>query len=70
MEYSTKTPNDITEQDVDQLAHLAGIGFGQGDSPAMREDSINHIAGSEYIQLAHYNNELVGFSMVRRCLWR
>lgn len=70
MEFITKTPNQFTERDVDQLSHLAGIGFGQGDSPAMRQDSINHINASEHIQLVSTNNELVGFSMVRSCLWR
>lgn len=70
MEFIKKTPNQFTERDVDQLSHLAGIGFGQGDSPAMRQDSVNHINASEQIQLVRDNSELVAFSMVRSCLWR
>ena len=70
MEFTTKTPNQFTDHDIDQLAHLAGIGFGQGDTPAMRQDTMQHIADSDTIQLAHDEEQLVAFSMTRRCLWR
>lgn len=70
MRSTTKTPEQFTDSDVDQLAHLAGIGFGQGGSADMREDSMRHIAAADMVQLVHENNELMAFSMVRGCLWR
>lgn len=70
MEIITKTPQQFNEQDVDQLSHLAGIGFGQGDTPSMRADSLQHIAACDNVQLAYDNETLVAFAMTRSCLWR
>lgn len=70
MEFITKTPQQFTKLDVDQLSHLAGIGFGQGDTAQMRADSINHIKACDTIQLAQCDGELVAFAMTRSCLWR
>lgn len=70
MKYSIKTPEQMRARDVDQLAHLAGIGFGQGDTPGMRQDTLDHIAASEQTQLVHDGGELVAFAMTRECLWR
>lgn len=70
MEITTKTPAQCTGQDIDELAHLAGIGFGTGDTPAIRQDSIAHICAAKQIQFAHDNQQLVGFAMTRSCLWR
>lgn len=70
MRITTKTPEQFTGSDIDQLAHLAGIGFGQGDSEEMYQDSVEHIRSSELVQLAHSDNELIAFSMIQSCLWR
>ncbi len=70
MDIITKTPQQFNEQDIDQLSCLAGIGFGQGNTPEMRADSLNHIYASDTIQLALADGELVAFAMTRRCLWR
>lgn len=70
MRTTTKTPEQFTNKDVDQLAHLAGIGFGQGDSVQMREDSISHIQTADMVQLVHDGGGLMAFSMIRGCLWR
>ena len=70
MRITTKTPEQFTKSDVDQLAYLAGIGFGQGDSAKMREDTENHIHAADMVQLAHVREELMAFSMIRGCLWR
>lgn len=70
MEIITKTPHQCTEEDVRKLSRLAGIGFGQSDTPAMHQDSLNHIAAANYIQLSYQAGELLGFAMLRSCLWR
>lgn len=70
MKYSIKTPDQMSARDIDQLAHLAGIGFGQGDTPAMRQDALDHIRASDQTQLAYDGGEMVAFAMTRRCLWR
>lgn len=70
MEIITKTPTECTEQDIDELSHLAGIGFGQGDTPAMRQDSLQHVQAADHIQFARTDERLAGFAMTRSCLWR
>lgn len=70
MRITTKTPEFFTDRDTDQLSHLAGIGFGQGDSNEMRKDSEEHIHAANFIQMTHDDDRLVAFSMVRECLWR
>ena len=70
MRITTKTPEFITDRDIDQLSHLAGIGFGQGDSEEMRKDSEEHIHAADIVQMAYDDEQLVAFSMVRGCLWR
>lgn len=70
MRIETKTPELFTGNDVDRLSHLAGIGFGQGDSAEMRRDSEEHVHAADVIQMAYCQEQLVAFSMARRCLWR
>lgn len=70
MKYSIKTPDQMSGHNIDQLAHLAGIGFGQGDTPAMRQDTLDHVMASEQTQFVHEGGDLVAFAMTRECLWR
>lgn len=70
MRISTKLSGKLHSQEIDQIAELAGVGFGSGDTAEMYDDTIRHIEASEYIQLAHDDGEIRGFSMVRSCLWR
>lgn len=70
MRITTKSPELFTDRDTDQLSHLAGIGFGQGDSDEMRRDSEEHINAADFIQMTHDDDRLVAFTMVRGCLWR
>ncbi|MCA9340691.1 MAG: hypothetical protein KDA17_07275, partial [Candidatus Saccharibacteria bacterium] len=60
----------ITQEEMREIAHLAGIGFGQGDSPAMFDDTLSHISDSDTIMLARHEGQLAGFSMAKRYLWR
>lgn len=70
MEFITKTPQQLSTEEIASIATLAGIGFGQGDTAAMRADSIAHINGSDSLQLCHDDGTLVAFSMAKECLWR
>lgn len=70
MDYFIKTPDQMTMRDIDQLVHLAGIGFGQGDTPEMYQDTMEHLRASEQTQMLYNGHELAAFAMTRRCLWR
>lgn len=70
MEIITKTPLALNERDITQLTQLAGIGFGQGDTPAMRQDTLEHVQAADQIQFSYDDGQLVGFAMMRSCLWR
>lgn len=70
MNITTRCPNQLSSTDTDHIARLAGIGFGQGDTPEMRQDALHHIRTSDYIQTAYDKHQLVAFAMVRRCLWQ
>ena len=70
MNIRTRCPDQLSSIDTDQIVRLAGIGFGQGDTPEMRKDAMHHIMASDYVQTAHDNQHLVAFAMVRRCLWQ
>lgn len=70
MEIITTTPSQLRQTDIDDIANLAGIGFGRQNTPEMRADSISHIQSSDAMQLAYENRNLVAFSMMKRRLWR
>lgn len=70
MEIITKSTERLTDGDIDEVSRLAGIGFGQGDTPQMRQDTLEHFKLADYVQLGTLNGELVGFSMYRRFFWR
>lgn len=70
MRISTKTSGELHAKEIDQIAKLAGIGFGSGTTDEMYEDTVQHVEASDFIQLAHDDGKLRGFSMVRGCLWR
>ena len=70
MRYTIKNIEQCTTMEMNQLTHLAGVGFGQGDSPTMQQDTSAHINVAETIQYAYDGDELVAFSLVRSCLWR
>jgi hypothetical protein len=63
-------PHQLSKHDVESIAHLAGIGFGQGDTPDMLEDTVKHINAADSIVLAKEGETLAAFSMVREYLWR
>lgn len=70
MRISTKLSGEIQAKEIDQIAELAGMGFGSGTTDEMYEDTVQHIEAADFIQLTHDDEELRGFSMVRSCLWR
>lgn len=70
MNIRTRCPDQLSSIDTDHIVRLAGIGFGQGDTPEMRKDAMHHIMASDYVQTAHDDQHLVAFAMVRSCLWR
>ncbi len=70
MNITTYCPDKLSTRQIDQIAELAGIGFGQGNTASMRQDTRRHIIASDYIQTAHDGEQMVAFAMVRRCLWQ
>jgi len=70
MEIISKTATRLSSADVNRIAILAGLGFGQLDTSALRQDTQNHIDASDKILLAYDGDGLVAFSMTRRALWR
>ena len=70
MEILTKTPHQLGPGDAVDIAKLAGIGFGQGDTLEMYEDSLAHIYGCDSLQLCYDESGIIAFSMAKECLWR
>lgn len=70
MQFITRTPEQCGDAEVAAISRLAGLGFCQGDTPAMRQDTINHIEASDSVTCALDDGEMVAFAMVRGCLWR
>lgn len=62
--------NELPSRYVDQISTLAGIGFGQGNTEEMRQDTLDHISACDELQVVHDATGLIAFSMMRRCLWR
>lgn len=74
-EYSLQAleTKDITEAQFDAIAFVAASGFGQDpNSPSMREDTREHIASADQIQLLldSDTDRAVGFALYRRLLWQ
>ena len=69
MNIRARCPDQLSSIDADQIVRLAGIGFGQGDTPEIRKDAIQHIVASDGVQTAYDGQRLVAFAMVRRRLW-
>lgn len=70
MNIETRCPDQLSSTDIDHIVRLAGIGFGQGDTPEMRKDVIQHIVASDGVKTAYDGQRLVAFAMVRRRLWQ
>lgn len=70
MEYVQKNSNQLSDNEHAAIAHVAGRGFGQGDTPAMLKDTISHIYSSDFVATLYDSNQLIAFSMARRHLWR
>ncbi len=67
-EIITSTTN-LTDERARGINHLAALGFEQTES-AMLDDTTAHILAAENMQLAYDDEQLVGFALYRRCLWR
>lgn len=70
MRSSTQYPYEFSSKELDEVAHLAGLGFGNTNSSAMQQDAYAHVMAADSVQLVHDEERLVAFSMVRSCLWR
>ncbi len=70
MNITEKNPGQLHTNEIVQISELVSIGFGQSNSVAMYNDTLQHIKTAETIQLATDGDYIKGFSMVRRCLWR
>lgn len=70
MEFTTHHPTKLNEHTVTAIANLAGIGFGQGNTPSMISDTLEHLSAADCIMLAHDGNTLAAFAMTKERLWR
>ena len=65
-----ETPTQLDANQELAINSLASRGFGQEESPAMLQDTREHLANANFIQQAYDEDKMVGFAMYRRVLWR
>lgn len=70
MRIHLETADALTPAKEQTINTLASRGFGQAETPAMLQDTQEHLASADYIQQAFDNDRMVGFALYRRCLWR
>ena len=70
MKINLTNPNQLSREQISQVAELAGQGFERRGDPDMYEDTVRHVQSAEYIHLAYEAEKLVAFSMYQRSLWR
>ncbi len=55
---------------IEQIAQIAAEGFGRPNDEHNYHDTVSHVDGLDHVQLAKEDQQLVGFALYRRCLWR
>lgn len=70
MKIRTYNPDQLHTADTQEIAALAAQGFEQPLDTAMLADTMRHIEAAHHVQLATIEDDLVGFALYRRCLWR
>lgn len=70
MNINTYTPDQLSSAHVQDMAKLTALGFGDTYNDAVLKDTIAHVMSADQISTSVEAGELVGFSMLRRQLWR
>lgn len=70
MNYISLHPDQLQTYQKEQASELTADSFGRDNDAEMYEDTMNHIASADSVQLAIHESKLVGLSMLRSCLWR
>ena len=70
MNITIETPTQLTDRDREEAASIAALGFSRANDLDNHNDTIEHLEGGDHLQLVRSNQEMVGFAVYRRLLWR
>lgn len=71
MNIITTTPSTLSDSEVGALNRIVARAFEHTDDESqMLDDTKNHLAAAETIQIATHKDVPVALAMYRSCLWR
>lgn len=70
MRMHIETPTQLGVNQELAINSLASRGFSQEESPAILQDTREHLASADFIQQTYDQDKMIGFAMYRRVLWR
>lgn len=70
MSFTFETTNKINNVNLTRIAEITALGFGRKNDAQNDDDTARHCQSADHIQQAFHHDQLVGFALYRRCLWR